>query len=47
MTADVTRKHLFDLPKGVIYLDGNSLGPLPTSVPDHIGRMVVDEWGQS
>ncbi len=46
MTGTVTRKHLFELPEGVIYLDGNSLGPLPTSVPEYVGRMVVDEWGQ-
>ncbi|MFZ3583097.1 kynureninase [Loktanella sp. DJP18] len=46
MTGHVTRKHLFELPEGVIYLDGNSLGPLPTSVSEYVGRMVVDEWGQ-
>ena len=39
------RKHLFDLPEGVVYLDGNSLGPLPCSVPDRVARTVTDEWG--
>ncbi len=46
MTKTVTRKHLFDLPGEVIYLDGNSLGPLPKSVPSLVQRMVTDEWGQ-
>lgn len=46
MTGNVTRKHLFDLPDGVIYLDGNSLGPLPKSVASHVERMIADEWGQ-
>lgn len=35
----------FDLPDGVIYLDGNSLGPLPSAVARRIGRTVTDEWG--
>jgi len=37
---------LFDLPEGVIYLDGNSLGPLPRAVPARLQKAVVDEWGQ-
>ncbi|MEL6961075.1 MAG: kynureninase [Pseudomonadota bacterium] len=41
----VYRKHLFDLPEGMIYLDGNSLGPLPKSVPARLAGMVQDEWG--
>ena len=35
----------FDLPEGVVYLDGNSLGPLPRRVRDRIARTVGDEWG--
>lgn len=35
----------FVLPSGV-YLDGNSLGPLPRAVPDRLERVVRQEWGQ-
>ena len=35
----------FTLPDGVIYFDGNSLGPLPSHVPDVVQRTVVEEWG--
>jgi len=35
----------FHLPDGVIYLDGNSLGPLPLSVMQRLGNTVQDEWG--
>ena len=45
-TAAICRKHLFELPEGVIYLDGNSLGPLPKSVRARIDAMVADEWGE-
>ncbi|MEL7117667.1 MAG: aminotransferase class V-fold PLP-dependent enzyme, partial [Pseudomonadota bacterium] len=38
-------KEAFDLPEGVIYLDGNSLGPLPRGVKDRVARVVTDEWG--
>jgi kynureninase len=41
----ILRKHLFDLPEGVIYLDGNSLGPLPKSVPARVAEAVTAEWG--
>src|SRR5689334_10025439 len=36
----------FHLPQGVIYLDGNSLGPLPRDTPARVARLVEQEWGQ-
>lgn len=36
----------FDLPPGMIYLDGNSLGPLPRGVAERVARTVTDEWGR-
>ncbi|WP_306253364.1 kynureninase [Parvularcula sp. IMCC14364] len=37
----------FHLPEGIIYLDGNSLGPLPRDVSARTQRVVAEEWGQS
>jgi len=37
---------LFHLPAGVIYLDGNSLGPLPKAAVARVERMMQDEWGE-
>ena len=39
------RKHLFEMPEGVIYLDGNSLGPLPKGVAAAVQQAVTAEWG--
>jgi len=36
----------FDLPDGVVYLDGNSLGPLPKAVAGRVGNTVKAEWAE-
>ncbi len=35
----------FDLPDGVIYLDGNSLGARPKAAPARAQQVIADEWG--
>ena len=35
----------FDLPAGVIYLDGNSLGALPKATPARLEQVIRGEWG--
>ncbi|MBT4489694.1 MAG: kynureninase [Rhodospirillaceae bacterium] len=34
----------FDLPDGIIYLDGNSLGPVPKGVPERLAQVVNEQW---
>jgi kynureninase len=36
----------FVIPRGVIYLDGNSLGPMPRAAASTLGRTIEQEWGQ-
>ena len=46
MTDFAATKAMFDLPQGVLYLDGNSLGPLPRAAAARVQQAVTDEWGQ-
>lgn len=38
------KRDAFNLPEGVIYLDGNSLGAQPKAVPARVARMLEQEW---
>ncbi len=42
---DWTRE-LFHIPDGVIYLDGNSLGPLPKAAKARADTVIAAEWGE-
>jgi kynureninase len=44
--AAVLRKEQFILPEGIIYLDGNSLGPMPVGVPARVANVMTEEWAQ-
>ena len=46
MTDFTATRARFDLPEGMIYLDGNSLGPLPKGVADRVAQAITEEWGQ-
>lgn len=46
MTDFAATKALFHLPEGMIYLDGNSLGPLPKATAARVAQTVTDEWGE-
>jgi kynureninase len=39
-------RDLFDIPPGLIYLDGNSLGVLPRATPARLQQVVQQEWGR-
>ena len=39
-------KSLFQLPTDTVYLNGNSLGPLPKNLPAHINNLLFDKWGK-
>jgi kynureninase len=41
----VRTRDLFEIPPGITYLDGNSLGPLPRDAVEQVRRVMVDEWG--
>ncbi|MEE9388509.1 MAG: kynureninase [Paracoccaceae bacterium] len=46
MTNFAKTKTMFHLPKGMIYLDGNSLGPLPKAAVERVRTTMQDEWGE-
>ncbi|PLP57722.1 kynureninase [Mesorhizobium loti] len=39
-------RSLFHMPDGVLYLDGNSLGPLPKSATQRVQEMMTAQWGE-
>ncbi len=45
MGVSLPRKELFDVPEGVIYLDGNSLGVLPKGAAERAQKTITEEWG--
>ncbi|WP_171120731.1 MULTISPECIES: kynureninase [unclassified Ruegeria] len=46
MTDFKATKAMFDLPDGVVYLDGNSLGPVPKAATSRVAEMMTEEWGK-
>ena len=45
MSQFQSRRELFDLPDGITYLDGNSLGPLPKAAAERARQTIADQWG--
>lgn len=46
MTDFKATRSRFDLPEDLVYLDGNSLGPVPRDAAAAVARVVTDEWGE-
>ena len=46
MTDFSKTRTAFHLPKGITYLDGNSLGPLPKAATARVAEMMQAEWGE-
>jgi kynureninase len=41
------RRDEFLLPADVVYLDGNSLGPLTRRAAERVGEVMLEQWGES
>jgi kynureninase len=39
-------RNMFDLPEGVVYLDGNSLGAMPKCARERVRRELDESWGR-
>ena len=39
-------RQLFQIPDGMVYLDGNSLGVLPRATASRVAQVVAQEWGE-
>ncbi len=46
MTAFALTRAAFDMPAGVIYLDGNSLGAMPRAAAARVEHTIRAEWGE-
>lgn len=46
MTDFAQTRACFHLPEGIIYLDGNSLGPMPLSAQQRATQVIQHEWGE-
>ena len=44
MTDFAKTRQMFDIPTGMIYLNGNSLGPMPKAAPTAMNSFLLDEW---
>ena len=44
MTDFKKTRQMFDIPTGMIYLNGNSLGPMPKAAPTAMNSFLLDEW---
>ena len=46
MTDFANLRRQFELPEGMIYLDGNSLGPMPKATAARVAQTITEEWGK-